>query len=647
MRHLLSIFLPIIFFSLACIGAGTGVLRMFSRKHEEPPLTELVLAFLLGQCILGSLFLLLALASQFSKPMLFVITTPFSCLGLWHLYVIRKTVLVVVRAGIQAFTNAPHLWQFVAVGVTCIFIVGGAASIAGFLTVDAKAFYLTLPKVVASSHRLVPLTGYESFTSVGLLAEMQLAALFLLGMPGATPRLFCWITGLAGAAMLLAICRHAGLARRGQIIGLVIMATSTAVTLLWSQGKTDLFAAVYGLGGALYALGSWHESTRRQSIVLAGLFTGFALVAKLTYVVAFLPTIYILLFWRQIPQLWLVLYCGKGRMVALRQHLNEVSIFAVGAFLALLPHLVKNLFLFGTLINTYGEGHWFSAETTHHLLLTYPLVLIFGNYWAQYGNMSPLLLSFLPLLLLAPWLKKPWNGPVAAISVAAFAGLVAWVALFPAIPMPRYFLAPLLLLIVPAAWAAERWSRRDKVSSLGVSLATLAVLIIFLRVNSLPTLSDAFRYLFVEQTEKGLNHDEASSYSVYEAINKTADPGARVFLISYFRFWLRPDLIQTSNGAHDLNIVWDDKHPDKFWRQLHENGFTYLYAEDNASPAMKALNTVPDWVAVEPIYPKGQYGAAYRLIFRNAPGKVRMTTKEVSPGAWDVVPMSQPATSQL
>jgi hypothetical protein len=62
---------------------------------------------------------------------------------------------------------------------------------------------------------------------------------------------------------------------------------------------------------------------------------------------------------------------------------------------------------------------------------------------------------------------------------------------------------------------------------------------------------------------------------------------------------------------------------------------------------MKALNTVPDWVAVEPIYPKGQYGAAYRLIFRNAPGKVRMTTKEVSPGAWDVVPMSQPATSQL
>lgn len=703
MAHLFSIFFPIAFFSVACIGAGAGALRLFSRKHDEPALTEAVLAFLLGQGILGSLALIPALMGQFTKPVLLAMTIPFACWGLWHLYVIRKAFRVSIHAIERAISNAPQVWQVATVGVACILLANGAASITGIITVDAKAFYLVLPKVVASSHRLVSLTGYESFMSIGLLAEMQLAALFLLGMPGISPRLFCWVTGLAGAVILLAICRNAGLAKRGQLISLVIMATSTAATLLWADGKTDIFAAVYGLGGALYALGSWNEKNRRNSIILAGLFTGFALVAKLTYIVSYLPAIYILLFWKEIPHLWLALRSGGNRLLTLRQHLNEGLLFGAAAFIALLPHLVKNLILLGTIMNAYGDGQWFSAETTRHLVLTYPFVLIFGNYWAQYGNMSPLLLAFLPLALLAPWPTKPWNGPVAAISVAALAGLVAWVTLFPAIPMLRYFLTALLLLVVPAAWAAERWSRRDKILGLAISLATLVVLVIYLRggqsilpnnallryflvvllllivpsawvakrwlrqyrilghvvsfatlhavfiatlmvliiSRGLPELSDAFRYLFIEQTEKGLNRDEASSYSVYEAINKTAEPGARVFLISYFRFWLRPDLIQTSSGAHDANVVWNDKYPAKFWQQLYENGFTFLYVEDSASPAIKALDTIPDWVTIQPIYPKSHYGAAYLLIFRNPPGNVRLTTQEVSPGAWNVVPTNQ------
>jgi hypothetical protein len=153
--------------------------------------------------------------------------------------------------------------------------------------------------------------------------------------------------------------------------------------------------------------------------------------------------------------------------------------------------------------------------------------------------------------------------------------------------------------------------------------------------------------MFTEQTEKVLNVDEVLSYNVYESINKIAKPGSRVFLFSYFRFWLRPDLIQCSSGARD-EIPWDGKDFEKywlegsgkFWSKLYENGFTYLFI-DNSLLSTMVFKAKPDWVTIEEVYPQSEHGGAYHLVYRNAPGEVRLTTHEVSQGAWDVIPVAQ------
>lgn len=637
MVHIFSIVLPLIFFSFSCIGAGILVLQLIPKRPEIESLTEIILAFILGQGFLGSLFLVPALLSMFTLPVLLAITTPFACFGLWTLYSKSRTFPLALYKLYCEFHSSPLLWKITSLSVVIIFIAS-SASMAGLVTGDARAFYLALPKVVAASHRLTPLPMYESFMSVGLLAEMQLAALFLLGMPGASPRLFCWLTGLAASVILLAIGKNAGLGKRGQLISITIIVTSSAVVLLWGQGKTDFFAAAYGLAAVLYALKSWDTTNRKSSIVLAGLFTGFALVAKLSYIVAFLPSIFIIIFWKEIPHFWTTMLTRKVYFLKLRALIVEGLIFILAMLPALLPHFTKNIILLGTLIDTYGNHQYFSHETTQHIVLTYPLLLIFGDYWAQYGNMSPLLLAFLPLALLLPWPKRPWDGPISALSVAALAGLLAWIAIFPSVPMPRYFLVTLLLPIVPVSWMAERFSRLTKLSNFTVTLAMLLTIFIFFKSwrGELFPIRNAFQYLFIVQTEKAFTQPELFSYNVYEALNNTAKPGARVFLLSYYRFWLRSDLIQCTNQTNET-IKYDDKDPNKFWRQLYENGFTYLYS--NTYLPADIINKKPNWVTIKEIYPKSINGEAYRLVFNNAPGKVHLTTQEISPGIWNVVPL--------
>lgn len=641
MPHFFSIVIPLAFFSVSCVGAGLLILSLFPRHPRENNLVEYVIAFVLGQGVLGSLFLIPALMGWFTKPVLLAVIIPLALLGVWKVGLSMQAMPAAMRKYLLAYYKAPFIWQLLTF-FTALLLLSGAAAVAGRIDGDARAFYLALPKVIAASHRLLPLPGYEGFTSVGLLAEMQLAALFLLDMPGASPRLFSWISGLAGAVLLAAIARKAGLGRRGQLLSVVMLLTSSAVAYFWGQGKTDLFAAVFALAGVLFALKSCDDeaASRNSSVLLAGVFTGLALIAKLSYIVAFLPTIFVLLFWRDTHSYWLN-RCTPGAGHKLLTECSGYALIFTGALLIpLVPHLLKNYILLNTLVDTYGSHQYFSNETTRRIVLTYPFWPFFGTFWAQYGNLSPLVLAFLPVLIWVLWKDRPWCAPVIALTAAAVAGLLAWIVLFPSVPMPRYFLATLLLLIVPVAWAMERVSYVDRWLNYGVVLAAFACILIFARSwnQEIFRVAAAYEYLLGEQSEKNLHIDEVLSRNVYEAINQSAEPGARVFLGSYYRFWLRPDLIQCTNGKIESEISFDTANPEKFWLQVYEHGFTYMFM-DNGHPAFAALKAVPDWMRIEMIYPQSGYGGAYRLTYKNPAGSVKFATIEVSPGAWNVVPV--------
>lgn len=638
MLHFFSIFFPLVFFSVSCVGAGLLVLTLFPHRSKENNFVNYVIAFVMGQGILGSLFLAPALMGSFTKSVLLVVITPLALFGLWKVGLSLPAMPVALRKQLLAFYRAPFIWQLLTVS-TALLLVAGASAVVGRIDGDARAFYLALPKVIAASHRLLPLPGYESFSSVGLLAEMQLAALFLLEMPGASPRLFSWVTGVAGTVLLVAIAQKAGLGRRGQLLSVIMLLTSSAVAYFWGQGKTDLFAAVFAMAAVLYTFKtSDNTGDRKSAVLLVGVFTGFALVAKLSYIVAFLPTIFVLLFWREGYSYWLKRRTiGSGKKL-LTDCVGYALIFTVALLIPLIPHLLKNYILLNTLFDTYGSHQYFSGETTRRIVLTSPFWPFFGNFWAQYGNLSPLMLAFFPFLVWVLWKDGRLSPPVTALIAAAMAGLLAWVVLFPSVPMPRYFLGTMLLLIVPIAWAMERVSYADRWLNHGVVWASIACIVIFSRSwsSEIFRVSAAYQYFLGEQSEKNLHIDEVLSRNVYEAINQKAEPGARVFLVSYFRFWLRADLIQCTNAKIDSGISFDATNPEKFWLQLYEHGFSYVFMEQS-HPAFAALKTVPEWLRIEMIYPQSGYGGAYSLTFVNPPSKVKLGTKEVSPGAWDVV----------
>lgn len=641
MPYLIAVILPLIFYTLSCLGAGVLTMRAFARRPKESQMVEVVLAFLLGQGILGSVFMFPALAGMFTLPALLGLTIPLACWGIWHLFKSLGSVRHAISRLYRDFLNAPLAWQITTAFLAFILLAGGC-SVAVEVTDDARAFYMVLPKVIAASHRLVALPLYEDFSLVGLLAEMQLAALFMLGMPGGSVRLFCWITTLAGAVILVAISKSAGLGRRGQIIALSMLVTSTAVTWLWGSGKTEFFAASFGLCAYYYALRSWDEDSRKHAVLLAGLFTGFAVVAKLSYLVPFLPGVLILLYWQEIQDFASTWRSREQRIALLRRCLTAAMLFGVIATITFVPQLTKNWVLYGDALKTLGGGfQWFSPETTRRIVLTYPLVLTYGNYWAQLGNMSPLLLAFLPLALLAPYPKSPWNGPVTALTTAALVGMVIWVMMFPAVPMPRYFLATLILLIVPASWAAERFSKMGLISGHVIWAGTFLILLLFYKVYN-PIFfnwKDAYRNVVAEQAEGVPSGSEVDSYPVYRSLNQIAEPGARIFTLTYFKFLLRPDLIQCATRSSESATPSDAENPENFWQRMHTHGFTYLLAEDayNIVAVDRLLKTKPAWVTFETIVKQGTWGA-YKITYQNAPGKILFTTREVASGAWDVVP---------
>jgi hypothetical protein len=595
---------------------------------------------LLGQGVLANIWLLVALGGWFKPQVVF---------GLLILCVISGAALVLPKIflfGMQLRSIWRDLqadsrgWKIIAF-FTVLMCLLWATSLGRPLGGDALAFYMALPKVIAASHRLVPLPGYEAYTQIGLQGEMHYAALMALGSPDAA-RLFAWPTIIAGAVMLLAIGSGVGLRRRGQWISLACVFTSSAIIWLSGDCKVDLFAAALGLA-AYYWATQIGEHQRFSALGLTGLFTGFAVVAKLSYIPVLLPGIVLLLGWKMFAYTR-----DKARFGSSLRSVGA-TFFQLGfwIFLAIFPHLIKNYVLFDNPTAPFSasgmgwaDQRWFGAETTRRIILTYPFALTFGQYWGQYGNISPLVLAFLPLAFLLPRPRSFQDSPLAAITLAALAGLTCWVILRPSLLSPRYILATLLLFIPVAARAAEhislsnpkqQWLRGSIM--VGIIVTMVAVGTYFNRITFFP--SRTVRYLAggMSQCERDGVYCRAM-----EALNEQAEPGARIFLAAYYRYWLRPDLLQCVSGEDDSYIL-RERTSEERWLNIYKRGFQYLLADKiTQSKMIESLDTAqpPQWLRIIPIFELAHL-SVYRLDFIDPPSEPQVECSQISPPAWDLV----------
>src|SRR5262249_13270134 len=373
-----------------------------------------------------------------------------------------------------------------------------------------------------------------------LLGEMTYAVLMQLGNDDAA-QMSTWVVTFALAGVLLGICARAGIGLRGQIVAFAALGSTTAIMVWIGEGKIDLLSSSMGLA-ALYLLIPRPDlgPLPRSDLVIAGLLAGFAITTKLMLGFCLAVASGILLFWTYAPASVRTRRPWQGLSVrSLGPLFSAGLLFGGFTLVGLAPQFIKNGILLGAPFAPLGtpytewlvEDRWYGADTVRLIRLLYPFVLTFGDYFAQYGQLSVLVLAFLPLAL---FLRRPqsfWHSPLAAITVAAWVAIAGWATFQGDKVVTRYILPVLLLCIPLAAAAAEHVTARAFRPRM---LGTLVIAACFATLYMTANFSTNFYFFPMSAAkvvfatalpcERGLGFCEPMNI-----INRVAPPGARVF----------------------------------------------------------------------------------------------------------------------
>jgi len=609
---------PIPLLILAFIGVGGGILSL-TRRHLPvfPFWLDVVVAYFLGQGVIATGFMFLGLGKMFSPGVVLVVLGTAGTGGGYYLRATASDWKQWFSSFCDDLKALPRAWKGVTILVG-VLVAAGFMTLGGHVEGDSIAYYLVLPKIIAYSHSITPLPGYEHFSSVGVLAEVLVAALMSLGMPNVSPRIFSWVNYLPALVVLFYLAQQCGLGKRGRLLSIIVGITSSAVVALWGGGKIDLYAVGPCFAACLFALLAWESEKRKGLLFLSGFFCGLASVFKLSYIIPLLPAVLLLMSWQHLADAICAAREGAwgrvGRLIW--RAFYDGLLFGFGFALMLVPHFFKNLYLLDTFLgNSVPQTAWFVESTTKRLLLSYPLALTYGRYWAQHGTLSPLVLAFAPLVLLMPRPARWRESRLAALSITALIGMGFWLVLMPSIFMPRYFLATIVMLGIPAVAGAEMALRRGGWLARTVLLVTVVVLLatpvhVRSRFNAFNPIQTV-RYALNPKNPMLASSPMQSYCLAHLAINEAAQDGGRVFMFTYYRFWLRPDLLMGVSTNKELGELMANG--DTFWSRFREEGFKYLLVDTNLFPAAQSfVESVPDGFTLRELY-KGGALAAYEL----------------------------------
>lgn len=606
----------LLIYSIACLSAGAVLLRLILRTDSPVERFGVVVvacsAMLLGQGVLANAWLLIGLTGWFKTWVVAAVVMFCVLVGWWSF---RPLLIALVRgSGGQwlALRSEKRPWRFLAyLLIAQIFVMGFGAL---FMPPrgDAVAFYMTLPKYMAHYEHLTPLPGtYHNFTQVGLQGEMHYAALMSLGSASAAKG-FVWPTSLAGLGMLLAIGGAAGLRRRGKWLAVAMYFTSTGVTLISVDAKVDLFAAAMGVAAVYWALRT--SDSLLSSACLCGLFTSLAAVAKFSYIGALVPGIFLLLLWR--------CFTSRRTKSMIPVVLCVLAVWGASALFAGVPHLVKNGVLFGNPLAPFvGCGsawhvqNWYSGAGGDAIVrwihMTYPVALVFGDYPMQYGTLSPLILAFFPLVVLSCRRAKPFSSLLFQVTASAIFGLVVFTCLSPNVFAPRYVLAPLLLLILPAAVGAQLALESGRLGRvLSAVVLTAAIVVVFGRlVRDVSRCGgDSVKYVVGRLIDPERLRPDCGAAGVLNAHGGFDEP---VVLVSYNCYWVRPDLLRSCLTEEQLAPMRKLPTSRRRWEWLYRRGVRLILLDtrsfgaetpEGITTGFVSTSEVPDGFAVKVLY---------------------------------------------
>lgn len=575
---------------VAAVQVGELLLNRIRVPSLKPksPFEDLNLSFLLGLALLSAVITLLGLLGMLGRYVLvslLLVSAVALAIRIWLGKAKLPAMLLSIKSNLVWIQ--PTAWTLFSLALVAIIAVYGLFSLVQPVSGDAEAYYMTLPKVMAYSQRLVPLRNYYSFSMITWFGELHFAALHSIsGVMSA--KFLVWFLYLSIAAAIHSLSVRMGHGLRSQITAQALLFTSSTVTFYIAGGKVDLFAAAFGLAAFVVVLEQGKPWLVRDCF-LAGLLIGFSTVSKMTYA----AVMYLSL----LPVFAIPLLLERRRISFDDMKTLIIRGVTIAAFssIAFVPHLVKNLVLFGepfapfAYLQARPEGGfslqqpWFSPEATRYIVMTYPLQLFFGRFPLQEGTLSPLVLALLPIGLLR--LRK--NREKMALSLTMLTtsvlSMVVWVVIRPSWLAPRYILAPLLLIVPIAGGCLEpafsgAWRKGGAAFILAFLCAGLAVSSVETRflANMRRTASALVRGKpMTSYFEKGISF-----------LNQTVPEGARVFVDGWYTYYMRPDILACMSEERQ-RIMQIPTHADLLL-YLRQGDFRYIYVEKSSASKLLA-----------------------------------------------------------
>ena len=628
-------------YTISCLTIGflllpvIGVARSAWRNYSA--LAIIATALMIGQCLFVIAWTGLGLMGYFFLvPIIILLVLPV----LIGIVFVRRDIADIFNRLFGQITNhflaLPSHMKFVEILVVLVVILLGifnASLPVRFGAGDGIFFYMVLPKLMAASGRLMPVIGYEHTHSIsGLFGEMHHSVMLALGNEQAA-LLFVWVTTLTMTAILVSLCGSLGVGHVGKVVAMVMLLSSTTVSFYMIDGKVDIFAACLGIAALYWIVELKRSSVNWSAFYLTGLFAGFAVVAKATYVVAVVLPISIMLLWE----------------VRKSRYPMHVWIgFILIMILPLFTLMVKNSVLFQEPFAPFffldeeigdkyiSQGYWNSLDVARNILLTYPFALVYGDHIFQYGNLSGLYLAFAPLILLVTidtWRK---HHLLVRFSIVILITVVVGAVLQARYFAPRFMLPALLSLIPAIAFATEKVycsSRKN------IWLRSVLIVCLCIGLIGYSTIEQDMKRLFRYKVQ-GVGICDLEGFALPEchdmlAMNALAGVGDRINVSSGYTYWLRSDLIQCMATKDEQTLL--NGGPDNM-SKLYDLGFQYVEKVGDSWD----LSNVPANLSVSAKYSRDARGLSpavniYEISAKDPNITASFDCRQVNYPAWDVV----------
>jgi hypothetical protein len=596
----------------AVLAIGLVCLTRFMDREESAAVRARItllgfvwLGFIIGQGILGVAWLVLSLGGILHAGLVGFVCALGWILG--FLVILRfksdaAQTFKLIGGSFSSFLHGQSWYLWVAVGVIVAGLLGALIALLPTMNDDALWVYLTVAKVIGVSHTL----AFQPFATphnavYPLQVEMHWAALFAISNETAVTvwDYLCALSFLCGIGL---ISWSLTSSRRVVLLAVLMMLSTPGFYNLMGSGKVDNAAAQYGVAAFLALL--LYPVLRQRSIILAGLYVGWAMAARYTNVIL-LPAlmlfavIVIRRFWKasveirakdQLKIPW-VTYALVGGL--------SVAVSGV-------PMLIKNWLLVGCpLAPQFGcQGTFWvtryqggpAPNISGSDLILYPFVWTFGAREDMLGNISPVFLGFLPFLL--AYYRLPIVRHSLLAGLAGLASVTTWLLIEPFILFTRFFLVPLGLLTVPlsASVVAVEEDLRHGRTARWLIRSSIFLILFFLLFQS-RTAVYAFRYLASIDTRAAKYEPVPHfGYDVAAWLNSHAQTGQRVALGAWsgHPYFMSPNHLLNSESTEELEWLWTHcrcRSPavwtTDFWHFYARQGFTYvIVAKDSVAEAI-------------------------------------------------------------